>query len=137
MKKLSKKQRPADPNMRMASIMQDVIATSNKPIKAPKANRTKRFIAPVGEQYKGANQHNNTIDVVKIEGLLARRIELWRDGEEWSMHRLPWLVREALDAPGVKVWYELIEGAHRYERWIVYDHEHQTLTGNRLEAALR
>jgi hypothetical protein len=35
MKKPVKKKRPADPVMRMHSIMQDVIAISEKPIKAP------------------------------------------------------------------------------------------------------
>jgi hypothetical protein len=29
------KKRPADPNMRMASIMKDVVGLSNKPIVAP------------------------------------------------------------------------------------------------------
>jgi hypothetical protein len=42
MKKLpvpAKKSRPADPNMRMSSIMRDVIESSNKPIAAPKPKR--------------------------------------------------------------------------------------------------
>lgn len=30
------KRRPADPNMRMHSVLSDVIAISNRPIKAPK-----------------------------------------------------------------------------------------------------
>jgi hypothetical protein len=41
MKKPAKK-RPSDPNMRMHSIMQDVIAASNKPIKSPKAKKHTR-----------------------------------------------------------------------------------------------
>lgn len=40
MKKPAKK-RPADPIMRMHSIMQDVIALSNRPIVAPKKKRKK------------------------------------------------------------------------------------------------
>jgi hypothetical protein len=36
------KKRPADPNMRMASIMQDVVALSNKPIVAPPIKKAKR-----------------------------------------------------------------------------------------------
>ncbi|HEX3716356.1 MAG TPA: hypothetical protein VH595_00165 [Verrucomicrobiae bacterium] len=42
MKKLpvpAQKTRPADQNMRMASIMRDVIAISNKPIVPPKPKR--------------------------------------------------------------------------------------------------
>lgn len=42
MKKPAKKRRPADVNMRMRSILDDVIAISNRPIKAPKAKKPKR-----------------------------------------------------------------------------------------------
>jgi hypothetical protein len=37
-----RKKRPADLNMRMASIMQDVVALSNKPIVAPPVKKTKK-----------------------------------------------------------------------------------------------
>jgi hypothetical protein len=36
MRKPDKKKRPADPNMRMHSILQDVLDISSKPIHAPK-----------------------------------------------------------------------------------------------------
>jgi hypothetical protein len=41
MKKPDKK-RPSDPNLRMHSIMQDVIALTSKPIKAPKRKKQGR-----------------------------------------------------------------------------------------------
>ena len=41
MKKTVKPKRPADPIMRMHSVMQDVIKISNQPIKSPKAQKGK------------------------------------------------------------------------------------------------
>jgi hypothetical protein len=41
MKIPGKKERPADANMRMHSVLQDVIALGNKPIVAPKKKRKK------------------------------------------------------------------------------------------------
>ena len=42
MKKTTRPKRPADPNMRMASILGDVIAISNQPIKAPARPRKRK-----------------------------------------------------------------------------------------------
>ncbi len=42
MTKQAKKRRPADANMRMHSIMQDVIALSNQPIIAPPVKKPKK-----------------------------------------------------------------------------------------------
>jgi|SRR6266566_7398754 len=90
-----------------------------------------------GVHYKDATQHNDTVDVVRIDATLARRIALYREREDFSIHRLPYIVTEALDLPGVQVWYEWVQGQHRYVAWAVFDAEHKTITGNRLEAALR